>query len=80
MKIAKTRKSRSGQAMVEYIIIVAVIAIAALVIFGLLGDTIKKKGSGAVSSLDEDLGSQAQSEAARSSVEDIRRLDADGFR
>ena len=54
-------KSRQGQAMVEYIIIVVVVAVAALVVFGLFGDTIKKKMSGAVSSLDEDLGSQAQS-------------------
>ncbi len=75
-----TCKSRSGQTMVEYIIIVAVIAIAALVVFGLFGDTIKKKTSGVVSSLDEDLGSQAQTEAGRSSADFIRTLDADGAR
>lgn len=72
------QKSREGQTMVEYIIIVAVIAIAALVMFGLFGDTIKKKMSGAVSSLDEDLGSQAQTEADTSSADFIKNLDADG--
>ena len=71
-------KSRQGQAMVEYIIIVVVIAVAALVVFGLFGDTIKKKMSGAVSSLDEDLGSQAQSEVGTSSAETLRNLDAEG--
>ena len=71
-------KSRQGQAMVEYIIIVVVVAVAALVVFGLFGDTIKKKMSGAVSSLDEDLGSQAQSEACTSSAETLRNLDAEG--
>ena len=72
------QKSRDGQTMVEYIIIVAVIAIAALVVFGLFGDTIKKKMSGAVSSLDDDLGSQAQTEADTSSADFIKNLDADG--
>lgn len=72
------KKSREGQTMVEYIIIVAVIAVAALVVFGLFGDTIKKKMSGAVSALDTDLGSQAQTEAATSSSDFIKNLDSDG--
>ncbi len=72
------KKSREGQTMVEYIIIVAVIAVAALVVFGLFGDTIKKKMSGAVSALDTDLGSQAQTEAATSSADFIKNLDSDG--
>ena len=71
-------KSRQGQAMVEYIIIVVVIAVAALVVFGFFGDTIKKKMSGAVSALDEDLGSDAQAEADKSSADQLRNLDADG--
>lgn len=50
MKIKMKRKA--GQAMVEYIIIVAVVAIAALVIFGLFGDTIQQKLGGAVQELD----------------------------
>ncbi len=72
------KKTREGQTMVEYIIIVAVIAVAALVVFGLFGDTIKKKMSGAVSALDDDLGSQAQAEAATSSADFIKNLDSDG--
>ena len=44
-------KRRSGQTMVEYIIIVVVIAIAALAVFGILGDTVKDKAGGAVTSL-----------------------------
>lgn len=45
-------KRKQGQAMVEYIIIVAVVAIAALAIFGLFGDTIKKKMGFAINQLD----------------------------
>ena len=47
----KTDTRRSGQTMVEYIIIVVVIAIAALAVFGILGDTVKDKAGGAVTSL-----------------------------
>ena len=46
----KTDTRRSGQTMVEYIIIVVVIAIAALAVFGILGDTVKDKAGGAVTS------------------------------
>lgn len=70
--------ARQGQAMVEYIIIVVVVAVAALVVFGFFGDVIKKKTSGAVSSLDNDLGSQAQEAASKSSAEQLRDLDASG--
>jgi len=45
----KTR--RNGQGMVEYIIIVAVVALAAITIFGIFGDTIREKLGGAVKSI-----------------------------
>lgn len=45
-------KRKQGQAMMEYIIIVAVVAIAALAIFGLFGDTIKKKMGFTIHQLD----------------------------
>ena len=64
--------------MVEYIIIVVVIAIAGLVVFGFFGDVIIKKTSGAVSSLDDDLGSEAQEAAQQRSGERLRRLDETG--
>ena len=64
--------------MVEYIIVVVVIAVAALVVFGIFGDTIKKKMSGAVSSLDSDLGSQAQTEAGKDSAGFLKSLDETG--
>ncbi len=62
MKIVPKRKE--GQAMVEYIIIVAVVALAALVIFGMFGDTIKKKMGGAIDELE---GDSSGSDAVRSS-------------
>ncbi|MDF7807718.1 hypothetical protein P4E94_09740 [Pontiellaceae bacterium B12219] len=52
MKMKSRVKRKEGQAMVEYIIIVAVVAIAALVLFGMFGDTIKQKLGGAINELD----------------------------
>lgn len=65
---------KSGQAMVEYIIIVVIVAIAALVIFGLFGDTIRSKLGGAV----EELGGDSQGAADGSSLEYLRDLDGGG--
>ena len=48
----KRRRSRkSGQTMVEYIIIVVIVAIAAIAIFGAFSDTIQQKLGGAVETL-----------------------------
>ena len=67
-------KRKEGQAMVEYIIIVAVVAIAALVIFGMFGDVIKKKMGGAIDELDG--GSEGSSAAAESSsYEQLQELE-----
>ena len=49
--------SKSGQAMTEYIIIVAIIAIAALAVFGLFGDRIRAMVGGAAEQLGADQGS-----------------------
>lgn len=67
----KKNSRKSGQAMVEYIIIVVIVAIAALVIFGLFGDTIRQKLGGAV----EELGGDAQGAAGGSSLQYLKDLE-----
>ena len=74
----KSIERKDGQTMVEYIIIVVVVAIAGLVLFGLFGDVLRKKMSGAVSSLDEDKGSEAQAAAQGSSAEWLKQMDETG--
>ena len=74
-----TPKSRRGQTMVEYIIIVAVIAIGGLVLFGIFGDTLKKKMGGVISTLDEDKGKEAKAAAEESSASQLKTLDVDGI-
>jgi Flp pilus assembly pilin Flp len=47
-------RSKRGQAMTEYIIIVAIIALAALAVFGLFGDRIRAMVGGATEELGGD--------------------------
>jgi Flp pilus assembly pilin Flp len=68
---------KSGQTMVEYIIIVVIVAIAAIAIFGVFGDTIRQKLSGAVNELGGDSGA-AQQAVSTESKEWLKQLDAEG--
>ena len=68
------KKRKSGQTMVEYIIIVVIIAIAAIAIFGVFGDTIREKLGGAVVEIGGD--SSAVDDATEtSSVDFLKELD-----
>ena len=73
------RNRKSGQTMVEYIIIVVIIAIAAIAIFGIFGDTIRTKLGGAVAELG---GDEAAKDAAVGDYGDsqqwLKDLDSDG--
>ncbi len=55
------RKSKKGQTMVEYIIIVALIAISLIAVFTYFGKATAKKVAGATEAIDSNLGSKAQS-------------------
>jgi Flp pilus assembly pilin Flp len=68
---ARIPTRKSGQAMVEYIIIVVVVAVAALLIFGVFGDTIRSKLGGAVNELGGDSG--AVSDALSTQSVDVLR-------
>ena len=72
------RKSKSGQTMVEYIIIVVIIAIAAIAIFGVFGDTIRAKLGGAVVEIGGDE-SAVDDATSTSSEEYLKELDVDGM-
>jgi Flp pilus assembly pilin Flp len=77
MKLAKQR--RSGQAMTEYIIIVAVIALAALTVFGLFGDTIRAKMNGIIAAFGgEATGTTGQQVNPGSSKDGLKNLNQDG--
>jgi Flp pilus assembly pilin Flp len=71
-------KGRRGQTMVEYIIIVVLIAITLLVLFGKLSKATGKKVAGATSALDEDVGSEAADLAGEEPADKLKQLDEDG--
>ncbi len=47
----KIRKRQKGQAIVEYIIIIVIVAIAGLTVLGFMSDTIRQKVGGIISAL-----------------------------
>jgi Flp pilus assembly pilin Flp len=74
-------KSRKGQTMVEYIIIVVLIAITLLTLVGFFGKAIAKKFSGATSALDEEVGAEAQdayNDIGDDGTDVLKRLDESG--
>lgn len=52
-KITALFKNEEGQGMIEYIIIVVLIAIAAIVVFRLIGKRVGKKGSTIASAIEK---------------------------
>ena len=75
MKVMK--RNRSGQAIVEYIIIVVVVAVAALGIMGMFSDTIQSKMAGVINAFGGVDGEEAQFEAGQS-LEALQNLQSDG--
>ena len=56
---------KQGQTMVEYIIIVVLIAITLITLIGFFGKAIGKKFSGATSAIDEDMGDDGTAKLKR---------------
>lgn len=65
---------RKGQTMVEYIIIVSLIAISLIAVFTCLSRAIGKKTAGATSALSSSEGSKAQAAAEKIGDDAIREL------
>ncbi len=65
---------RKGQTMVEYIIIVGLIAISLIAVFTYLSRAIGKKAAGATEALSSQEGSSAKSAAESISEDGIKKL------
>ena len=66
MQPVRIRRIR-GQGMTEYIIIVALIAVAAIGVYRLFGDTVRQQMAGLAKELSGESGSDARDAAAKSS-------------
>jgi Flp pilus assembly pilin Flp len=71
------QNKKNGQGMVEYLIIVVVIALAAIAIFGVFGDTVRMKMGGAVAELGGD-SSEKDAALSTSSEDFLKDMDEDG--
>ncbi|MFZ2654688.1 MAG: hypothetical protein WAX69_07195 [Victivallales bacterium] len=73
------RKKRTGQTIVEYILIVTLVAIASLTVLGLFSDTLRKKISGVISTLTSGTeATEAQSDVQTKSSDLLKDLDETG--
>jgi Flp pilus assembly pilin Flp len=70
--------SRKGQTMVEYIIIVVLIAITLIALFSKFGKAIGKKTTGATAALDQEVGDEAASVYDSLSDNPVRDFNKDG--
>lgn len=65
---------RKGQTMVEYIIIVALIAVSLIAVFTYLSRAVGKKAAGATEALSETEGSNAKAAAESINTDTIKQL------
>ena len=68
---------RKGQTMVEYIIIVCLIAVSLIAVFTYLSRAIGKKAAGATSALSEQEGESAKAAAESISEDSLKQLGED---
>jgi len=71
------KKLRKGQTMVEYIIIVCLIAVSLIAVFSYLSRAIGKKAAGATEALSEEEGDKAKSAADSISEDSLKQLGED---
>lgn len=76
-RLAKRNKKSSGQAILEYIIVIAIVAVAALTVLGLFSDRIKQLIAGSASAIGSDSASQAAGDEG-DSLKGLREMDKDG--
>ena len=65
---------RKGQTMVEYIIIVCLIAVSLIAVFTYLSRAIGKKAAGAAEALDETEGSSAKAKVEELQEDSIKKI------
>lgn len=73
----RSRRMRKGQTMVEYIIIVCLIAISLIGVFTFVSRAIARKGAGVADKLSEQEGSKAKAEVDAINENSLRQIGED---
>lgn len=73
----RTRKKEKGQAIVEYIIIIVIVAVAALTVMGIFSDRIRQIIAGAASSFGSDDAATEYSD--NNALNILKNMDEDGL-
>lgn len=74
------RKKSGGQTIVEYILIVTLVAIASITVLGLFSDTLRKKISGVISTLTSgEEATEAQTDVETQSKDILKDLEETGL-
>ena len=68
------KKAKKGQTMVEYIIIVCLIAVSLIAVFSYLSRAIGKKAAGATEALSSEEGQKAKAAAEAISEDSVKNL------
>lgn len=74
MRFKRIRKKQRGQAIVEYVILIVIVAIAALVLLGVFSERIQQLISGATVAI----GGQDKSGEIKTGDEIVKEIDAQG--
>ena len=72
------RRSSGGQAILEYIIVIALVAVAALTVLGLFGDRIKALIAGTTSAISNDSAAADAAGQQGDSLKGLKDMDKDG--
>lgn len=71
-RYATKRRSSGGQAILEYIIIVALVAVAALTVIGLFGDRIRQMFSSVITTLGGEKPSNIENDSGKTILQDMQ--------
>lgn len=76
MKLRQLKKRSRGQTIIEYVLIICIVVVAAVGILGVFSDTVRQKIAGVVNVFGGDTSSQDVSEGSSENI--MRTLDEDG--
>lgn len=73
------RLRKRNQTIVEYVLIIALVAVAAIGLLGIFSDTVREKITGIISVFDDEKGDEARTELENNSEDLLKDLDEEGL-